>query len=91
MKYHIFMKNHKKYAQNNNKISIWIIIIVQVLLILWTAWLQVSINIRDRVYEQNLRQTLDDQITLKFCIEHQLKACNIDTVNEWKKQHPNET
>lgn len=88
--YAIFMKNHKNHAQNKNQMVVWIIIIVQVLLIIWISWLQISISIRDRVYEQNLRQTLDDQLTLKFCIEHQLKSCNVDTVNEWKKQHPNE-
>ena len=82
------MKKHKKNLQDNGKFILFAMGVVQIIFIGWVICLQYSVSVFNNSYDKSLQQLRVEQANLNFCVEQQIRPCNISTINEWNEQHP---
>lgn len=71
--------------------TIAILIVLQVIMLAWIAFLHVSMSIRDVGNERNTRQLLVTTAELRFCIDNNINPCNDVSIEQWNDSNPGNT
>lgn len=71
--------------------GIMLLIVSQIVSIGWITFIQFSLNTRDYGDLRNLSQTINTQQRLLFCIDNTIRPCDNIAIQQWNRNHPENT